>query len=132
MLKEISFWIGIQNFFYRTFCISTAQDEIWSNFDFTPHPPLPPYYSLNANLIKQANFNLHTLNNKEPLATLRFILKWLEAEISPLNKPLMKSIIKYLRLYSKKCKRLAKGKPLTPLPNYMKYLAPFFTQSIRP
>lgn len=44
----------------------------------------------------------------------------------------MKSIIKYLRLYSKKCKRLAKGKPLTPLPNYMKCLTPFFTQSIRP
>lgn len=52
-----------------------------------PPPPLPPYYSLNANLIKQANFNLHTLNNKEPLATLRFILKRLEAEILPLNKP---------------------------------------------
>lgn len=79
-------------------------------------------YSFNDNLIKQADFNLHTLNNKELLATLRIILWRLEAKGSPLDKP----DINQMFFYSKKCKRLGKGKPLTHLPNYMKCLTPYF------
>lgn len=79
-------------------------------------------YSFNDILIKQADFNLHTLSNKELLATLRIILWRLEAKGSPLDKP----DINQMFFYSKKCKRLAKGKPLTHLPNYMKCLTPYF------
>lgn len=84
MLKEISFELASKTFLIARFAYLLPRTKFGPTLI---SPPPPPHYSLNANLIKQVNFNLHTLNNKDPLATLRFILKRLEAEISPLNKP---------------------------------------------